>query len=446
MNSKKAVERIMKVLGLTYTTFFEAQTEQGVQLKMEGELEIGHPIYVSTEEGLIPAPSGTHKLDDGTEIEVDEEGKVKKINMGEVEEDDEEDVAEEDKISTNGDKTEDDMSAELFGDVELVDGTIFRMEGDTEITGRRLKKVGYDGTLSAVADGEYETKSGKILQIVGGAIKGVQSVTDNNKRKTGFADGMDWDKCMEEQLAQYGDEDTAQKVCGAIKAGNMSAMFAKATDKSGMVLSAPDFKMGEEVKVVMEDGSLVRAKDQGYDIKVGEEEMTIFVTDGKISSIEPSRTAEGPEDIENKFVEAKTTDGAILDSKTYDVGEDIYVIKDGEKEKAPNGEHQVVLKDSEGNEVKIRVIVKDGVITERENVEEKDEAMENMATLFAQALKRVEDKIDTYVSKQKELEGKFDKFSKAPAGSRVFTQKTINEESNPFREKFEAFKRMRMED
>ena len=46
MNSKKAVERIMKVLGLTYTTFFEAQTEQGVQMKMEGELEVGAPIYV----------------------------------------------------------------------------------------------------------------------------------------------------------------------------------------------------------------------------------------------------------------------------------------------------------------------------------------------------------------------------------------------------------------
>lgn len=374
MNSKKAVERIMKVLGLTYTQFYEAQTEQGVQLKMEGELEIGHPIYVATEEGLIPAPAGLHKLDDGTEIEVDEEGKVKKIKMGEVEEDETEDVKKEDE-DEEAVTTEDDMSAELFGDVELVDGTILRMEGEGEIVGRRLKKVGYDGTLSAIADGEYETKGGKVIQVIGGAIEGVQSVSDNNKRKTGFADGMDWDKCMEEQLTQYGDEDTAKKVCGAIKAGAMSAMFAQATDKSGTVLSAPDFKMGEEVKVVMGDGSMVRAKDQGYDIKVGEEEMTIFVTDGKISSIEPIRTAEGPEDIE-------------ID----------------------------------------------------------DKAMEKMAELFAQALKRVEDKIDAYASKQKELETKVEKFAMAPAGSRVYTQKTINEEINPFKEKFEAFKRMRMED
>jgi hypothetical protein len=444
MNSKKAVDRIMKVLGLTYTQFYEAQTEQGVQLKMEGELEVGHPIYVATEEGLIPAPAGSHKLDDGTEIEVDEEGKVSKIKMGEVEEDETEDVKKEDEDEAAVTK-EDDMSSELFGDVELIDGTILRMEGEGEIVGRRLKKVGYDGTLSAVADGEYETKGGKVIQVIGGAIEGVQSVSDNKKRKTGFGD-LDWDKCMEEQLTQYGDEDTAKKVCGAIKAGAMSAMFAKATDKSGTVLSAPDFKMGEEIKVVMGDGSLVRAKDQGYDIKVGDKEFTIFVTDGKISSIEPMRKGAGPEDVDAKFVEAKTADGAIVDSKTFDVGEDIYVIKDGEKEKAPNGEHQVVLKDSEGNEVKIRVIVKDGVITERENVEEKDEAMEKMAALFAQALKRVEDKIDAYASKQKELEGKVEKFAKAPAGSRVYTQKTINEEINPFKEKFEAFKRMRMED
>ena len=41
MNSKKAVDRIMKVLGLTQQSFYEAKTEQGMSVKMEGELEIG---------------------------------------------------------------------------------------------------------------------------------------------------------------------------------------------------------------------------------------------------------------------------------------------------------------------------------------------------------------------------------------------------------------------
>ena len=73
MNSKKAVERIMKVLGLTSLKFYESTTEQGMMMKMEGELEVGAPIYMATEEGLIPAPPGVHKMEDGSEIEVDDE-------------------------------------------------------------------------------------------------------------------------------------------------------------------------------------------------------------------------------------------------------------------------------------------------------------------------------------------------------------------------------------
>ena len=67
---------------------------------------------------------------------------------------------------------------------------------------------------------------------------------------------------------------------------------------------------------------------------------------------------------------AKLADGTILESPTFDVGEGVSVVsEDGTKTAAPNGEHEIVLKDSEGNEVRIKVITKDGVITERENVE-----------------------------------------------------------------------------
>jgi len=335
MNSKIAVEKIMKILGLTSQSFYEAKTEQGMMVKMEGELEVGAPIYIATEEGMIPAPAGTHKLDDGTEIEVDEEGKVSKIKMGQTPDAKMEEKKEEEDIK------EDSMaSQEKFADVKLKDGSTIRIETynseESLIVGRRLKKVGYDGTLSAIADGEYETSSGDVLQIVGGAIAGVQSVADNNKRKTGF-------------------------------------------------------------------------------------------------------------------VMAKSYDGATLESPTFDVGEDVMVVDaDGKKTPAPDGEHQVKLKDSEGNEVKIRVMTKDGKITERSNVEMGDEEMssqqiEIISDLFAQALKKFEVKIDAMMEKQKELESKFQKFSKEPAGSRVFTHKTINEETNPQNSKLEGFKRLRAE-
>ncbi len=64
-------------------------------------------------------------------------------------------------------------------------------------------------------------------------------------------------------------------------------------------------------------------------------------------------------------------DGTILESNTFDVGETIDVVsEDGTKSPAPTGEHEIALKDSEGKEVVIKVLVADGKITERENVEE----------------------------------------------------------------------------
>ena len=78
---------------------------------------------------------------------------------------------------------------------------------------------------------------------------------------------------------------------------------------------------------------------------------------------------------------AKLADGTILESPTFDLGEKVEVVsEDGTKTAAPDGEHEVVLKDSEGNDVRIKVETKDGIITERENVEvetpAEDEAVE----------------------------------------------------------------------
>lgn len=71
-----------------------------------------------------------------------------------------------------------------------------------------------------------------------------------------------------------------------------------------------------------------------------------------------------------EFTYAKLADGTILESPTFDVGEDVEVVsEDGTKSKAPDGEHEVILKDSEGKDVRIKVMTKDGKITERENVE-----------------------------------------------------------------------------
>ena len=78
---------------------------------------------------------------------------------------------------------------------------------------------------------------------------------------------------------------------------------------------------------------------------------------------------------------AKLADGTIVESATFDVGEDLSVVsEDGTKSPAPDGTHDLMLKDTEGNETMLKVISKDGKIVERENVELADEDAEMIKT------------------------------------------------------------------
>ena len=335
MTSKEAIKRIMNILSFSTEKFYESKTEQGVAMKMEDELEVGKVLYVVTDEGMIPAPSGTHKMEDGTEIEVDEMGSVSKIKMGDYTYETEDEKSEEKKEKEGIIDEEMAESKEMEiqmedGDIKLKDGGVLRLASDSMESGVLVKKVGYDGTLSAISDGTYETSGGKMLNIVGGQIQGVQSKTASEARG-------------------------------------------------------------------------------------------------------------------GKFVEAKTAEGAIVDSPTYDVGEPIELVKeDGEKVKAPDGEHQVMLKDSEGKEVKIRVMVKDGMIVERENVEEKADDFSALAEAFASTIKRLEAKLDEMAKKNEVLEAKFRKFSNEPAGSRVLKNQPINNDSvSSTYSKVEGFRRLR---
>jgi len=335
MNSKEAIKKIMSVLNLTNETFYEAKTDQGVVVKMEGEaLEVGKMLYVSTDEGMIPAPPGKHMMEDGSEVEVGEDGKVSKIKMGDMEKTDDAKLEEKKKAIEIADQamaeSEEPKIEMEDGDIKLADGSVLRIGGETPEFGVKIKKVGYDGTLSAIADGAYETADGKVMQIVGGEIQGIQS--------------------KEAEMARGG-----------------------------------------------------------------------------------------------KFTEAKSGD-LTLDSPTFDVGETIDVVKDGEKTPAPDGEHEVILKDESGNENKIRVIVKDGKITERENVEEMESDIDEMSAFveaFTTAMKKMETKLDELANKTSVLEKSFKKFSNEPAGSPI--KKQINPESfgNTSNPKLDGFRRLR---
>jgi len=74
---------------------------------------------------------------------------------------------------------------------------------------------------------------------------------------------------------------------------------------------------------------------------------------------------------EVELTDAKSANGDILQSPTFDLNEPVEVIhEDGTKSPAPDGEYTISLKDESGNENIIRIEVADGHITERSNVEE----------------------------------------------------------------------------
>ena len=82
---------------------------------------------------------------------------------------------------------------------------------------------------------------------------------------------------------------------------------------------------------------------------------------------------------EIELTDAKSANGDILQSPTFDLNEPVEVVhEDGTKSPAPDGEYTISLKDESGNENIIRIEVKDGKIAERANEEEEknEEEME----------------------------------------------------------------------
>ena len=195
-------------------------------------------------------------------------------------------------------------------------------------------------------------------------------------------------------------------------------------------------------KHTMEDGMEIEVDEMGSVSKIKMSDLNY----GKETEDAKMEEKKEKEDIkDDSMTEAKSGD-LTLESPTFDVGETIDVVsEDGSKTPAPDGEHQVELKDSEGKETKIRVMVKDGKIVERENVEEVAEEFSVLVEAFATTIKKLEIKLDEMARKNDVLEAKFKKFSNEPAGSKVTKNSTINQEtfSTSVPSKLEGLRRLR---
>jgi len=211
-----------------------------------------------------------------------------------------------------------------------------------------------------------------------------------------------------------------------------------------------DFDTGQTLYIVS-DSTLKPAPpgehetQEGKLITVDEESTIIAIAEKGAESEEEKEVAE------EEMTQAKSYDGDILESKTFDVGEEIYqVLEDGSKEPAKDGEYEITLKDSKDNEVKIRLIVKDGKIEQRDNVEEMSE--KKMDSDFAQDIADIKQSIQQLLEVVDSLNGKFktevnslktdfESFKNSPERKPIDEKKTYSESFGDY--KLDLIKSMR---
>jgi ribosomal protein L30/L7E len=227
----------------------------------------------------------------------------------------------------------------------------------------------------------------------------------------------------------------------------------KLKDSTSELILEGDLAVDEPVYVLTNNGQLP-AQDGEYEL---DDTTKIKIEDGKVQEIKY--------DMETKtenFVEAMLKDGTVVKSPTFDVGEDVKVVTaDGKETPAPDGEHELTLKDSEGKEVLFKIITKDGKIVERENVELAKEGKKDVEEEMGMVpdlsegndiidadfkktimgmLEEIKDAVKGVVKDQEEMKAKVAKFSKEPAGEPVKQPKNVTEQFNA--NKSDAFSKL----
>jgi len=88
MTAKEAINKISVMLGVaqegetaeTQVNLAEATLTDGTKVRVEGEFEVGKPLFVVTDEGDVYAPEGKHETEDGLVLTVDAEGVITAID------------------------------------------------------------------------------------------------------------------------------------------------------------------------------------------------------------------------------------------------------------------------------------------------------------------------------------------------------------------------------
>ena len=110
---------------------------------------------------------------------------------------------------------------------------------------------------------------------------------------------------------------------------------------------------------------------------------------------------------------AELADGTVLESATFDVGEEVFVVgEDGSKTPAPDGEHELRLRDTEDVETRFKIFVTDGKITERENIElEEEEEVEALPETELSDEEEIKEEVDVDVVNLEEVSKKVEEMA-----------------------------------
>jgi len=221
MNATQAIDKIVKLLGLKFKNekFFTTVLEDGqteVTNNEDGELMVGQTLYVIGDSTLTPAPTGEHKTREGIVVTVDEESTITKLEV----------LGASVEVETE-ESDEESQQGLAFTEAKDSQGQI--LESPTFDVGEKVEVVGPDGTKTPAPNGEHQVvlkdtsgNENKIrIQTVDGVIVQRENVEEMRKYKM---EKYPWEECIADQVKQYGDEEIAKKVCGAIKAGNFMEM------------------------------------------------------------------------------------------------------------------------------------------------------------------------------------------------------------------------------
>lgn len=122
MTANDAITKIRVLLGVqeeVSVEFASATLVDGTEVSVEGEFEVGKPLFVVTEEGNIAAPAGIHQTSEGLLVTVDESGVIAAIE--EVAPEAAEEVEEEVEVAMEEEKPEEEMEDEEKVEEEMED-------------------------------------------------------------------------------------------------------------------------------------------------------------------------------------------------------------------------------------------------------------------------------------------------------------------------------------